>query len=126
LGGEAARIAQLQYQNGLIALSDVLLAQQTSHQAHVDLINARTAYVNAVVQLRVALGTYGPRSAVADLTGRGKTSAAISNQPVPPKTSPLFGHNATALLPHHSSFRRNIRPRSGHRGFSRNLLEGTP
>ncbi len=126
LGGEAARIAQLQYQNGLIALSDVLLAQQTSHQAHVDLINARTAYVNAVVQLRVALGTYGPRSAVADLTGRGKTSAAISNQPVPPKTSSLFGHNATALLPHHSSFRRNIRARSGHRGFSRNLLEGTP
>ncbi|MEO6835283.1 MAG: hypothetical protein ABI231_05180, partial [Candidatus Tumulicola sp.] len=40
----------------------------------------------------------------------------------PPKASSLFGHNAPALLPHRSSFRRIIRARSGHREFFRNLL----
>ena len=52
-----------------------------------------------------------------------KTPRAVSNPPVPPKASSLFGHNATALLPHRSSFRRNIRARSGHGEFFRNLLE---
>jgi outer membrane protein TolC len=67
LGIEAARIAQLQYRNGVIALADVIQAQQTSVQAQTDLVNARVAYVDAVVALRVALGTYDAHGAVADL-----------------------------------------------------------
>jgi outer membrane protein TolC len=67
LGLEAARIAQLQYRSGVIALADVIQAQQTSVQAQTDLVNARVAYVDAIVALRVALGTYDPRAAVADL-----------------------------------------------------------
>jgi outer membrane protein TolC len=69
LGVEAARIAQLQYQNGIIALSDVSQAEQTSIKAQSDLIDARVAYVTAIVKLRVALGTYDAQSAVADLGG---------------------------------------------------------
>lgn len=67
LGREAARIAQIQYQNGIIALSDVVQAEQTSVKAQSDLIAARVAYVSAVVKLRIALGTYDATSAVADL-----------------------------------------------------------
>jgi outer membrane protein TolC len=67
LGTESARIAQLQYRNGVIALADVFQAQQTSVQAQTDLIDARVLYVDAIVALRVALGTYDPRTAVADL-----------------------------------------------------------
>jgi len=67
LGVEAARIAQLQYQNGLIALSDVSQAEQTSVTAQGDLIDAEVAYVNAVVKLRTSLGIYDAQSAVADL-----------------------------------------------------------
>ncbi|MHB8703333.1 MAG: TolC family protein [Candidatus Tyrphobacter sp.] len=67
LGAESARIAQLQYRSGVIALADVFQAQQTSVQAQTDLIDARVAYVDALVALRVAVGTYGPLSAVADL-----------------------------------------------------------
>lgn len=67
LGREAARIAQIQYQNGIIALSDVVQAEQTSVKAQSDLIAARVAYVTAVVKLRSALGTYDAISAVADL-----------------------------------------------------------
>jgi outer membrane protein TolC len=68
LGIEAARIAQLQYQNGLIAFSDVSQAEQTSITAQSDLINARVSYVDAVVKLRTALGIFDAQSAVADLT----------------------------------------------------------
>lgn len=67
LGVEAARIAQLQYQNGIIALSDVDQAEQTSVTAQSDLVNARVAYVEAIVNLRVALGIYDAQSIVADL-----------------------------------------------------------
>ena len=67
LGAESAKIAQLQYQNGLIALSDVIQAQNQAISAQADLINARVTYVNAVVKLRISLGTYNARSAVADL-----------------------------------------------------------
>lgn len=67
LGAESARIAQLQYQRGLIALSDVLQTQQQSIIAQNDLVAARVAYVNAVVKLRVSLGVYDARAAVADL-----------------------------------------------------------
>ncbi len=67
LGREAARIARIQYQNGIIALSDVVQAEQTSVKAQSDLIAARVAYVTAVVKLRIALGTYDANTAVADL-----------------------------------------------------------
>lgn len=67
LGAESARIAQLQYRSGVIALADVFQAQQTSVQAQTDLIDARVAYVDAIVALRVALGTYTAGSAVTDL-----------------------------------------------------------
>jgi outer membrane protein TolC len=67
LGNESARIARLQYLNGLIAISDVLQAQQTALQASSDLVAARVAYVDAIVKLRVALGIYDAQSAVADL-----------------------------------------------------------
>lgn len=67
LGVESARVAQLQYQRGIIALSDVILAQQQSVTAQSDLISAQVSYVEAVVKLRVSLGTYTAQSAVADL-----------------------------------------------------------
>jgi outer membrane protein TolC len=67
LGAESAKIAQVQYENGLIALSDVIQAQNQAISAQADLINARVAYVNSIVKLRVSLGTYDARSAVADL-----------------------------------------------------------
>jgi outer membrane protein TolC len=66
-GTESARIAQLQYKAGVKTIFDVLQAQQAAAQAQDDLINARVGYVDAVVALRVALGTYTAQSAVADL-----------------------------------------------------------
>jgi hypothetical protein len=47
---------------------------------------------------------------------------ARSKPPVPPNTSLLFGHNATALLPHRASYPRNIRLRIGQRAYSDRLL----
>ncbi len=67
LGIESAKIAQVQYEHGLIALSDVISAQNQAIAAQADLINARVAYVTSIVKLRVSLGTYDARSAVADL-----------------------------------------------------------
>lgn len=64
---EAARVAQLQYEHGLIKLPDVQLRQQSALSAQVDLYNARVAYVDAIVKLRVALGLNAPSQAVADL-----------------------------------------------------------
>ncbi len=64
---EAARVAKLQYAHGLITLIDVQQRQQAALSAQVDLYNARVAYVNAVVKLRVALGLQSPEQAVADL-----------------------------------------------------------
>lgn len=64
---ESARVAQLQYQNGLIAISDVLQAQEAAQSSQIDLYNARVAYVEAVVKLRVALGIYDAPAAVAGL-----------------------------------------------------------
>ncbi|HEY1429780.1 MAG TPA: TolC family protein, partial [Candidatus Tumulicola sp.] len=66
-GIESARIAQLQYKAGVKTIYDVLQAQQAAQQAAVDDITARVNYVEAVVKLRVSLGTYDARSAVADL-----------------------------------------------------------
>lgn len=67
LGTEAARIAQLQYKNGLISLTDTKASQATSLQAQADFFNAEIAYINAVVRLRSALGTFDPTATVADL-----------------------------------------------------------
>ncbi|MDQ6929639.1 MAG: TolC family protein [Candidatus Eremiobacteraeota bacterium] len=67
LAGESARIAQLQYKNGLISLTDVTAAQNTAVSAQTDLFNARVAYVNALVKLRTALGTFDPAGIVSDL-----------------------------------------------------------
>jgi outer membrane protein len=64
---EAGRIAKLQYEHGIKTLIDVLAAQQASLSAQTDLFNARVAYVDAIVKLRVALGIYDPHAAVADL-----------------------------------------------------------
>ncbi|MGZ3530663.1 MAG: TolC family protein [Vulcanimicrobiaceae bacterium] len=66
-GVESARVARLQYQNGLKALSDVLSAQQTALSAQMDRFNARVSYVDAIVKLRVAIGIYDAQSAVADI-----------------------------------------------------------
>jgi len=67
LGTESARIAQLQYANGIIALTDVIQAQQQSVTAQSDYVAAKVSYVEAVVKLRVSLGTYTAQNAVADL-----------------------------------------------------------
>jgi outer membrane protein TolC len=67
LGVESARVAQLQYTHGIIALSDVIQAQQQSVTAQSDLVAARVSYINAIVKLRVSLGTYTAQGAVADL-----------------------------------------------------------
>jgi outer membrane protein len=67
LGSESARVARLQYEHGLVVLTDVMQAQQQSVVAQSDFIDARIAYVDAIVKLRVSLGVYDARSAVADL-----------------------------------------------------------
>jgi outer membrane protein TolC len=66
-GIESARIAQLQYKAGVKTIYDVLQSQQAAQQAAVDDITARVDYVEAVVKLRVSLGTYDALTAVADL-----------------------------------------------------------
>jgi outer membrane protein len=66
-GTESARIAQLQYKAGVKTIYDVLQAQQAAQSALNDYIVARVSYVDAVVKLRVSLGTYSAQSAVADL-----------------------------------------------------------
>lgn len=67
LGRESARVATLQYQRGISTLADVIQTQQQSVIAQSDLVNARVAYIDAIVKLRVSLGIYDARSAVADL-----------------------------------------------------------
>lgn len=64
---EASRIAKLQYEHGLKTLTDVLAAQQTALSAQTDAFNARVAYANAIVKLRIALGIFDAHAAVADL-----------------------------------------------------------
>jgi outer membrane protein TolC len=60
LGAESARIAKLQYQNGLISLTDVLSAQQTALTSANDLIAARVAYLEALIALRASIGVDDP------------------------------------------------------------------
>jgi outer membrane protein len=66
-GTESARIAQIQYRAGVKTIYDVLQAQQAAEQALYDYVNAKVTYVDAVVKLRVSLGTFDARAAVADL-----------------------------------------------------------
>ena len=66
LGAESARIAQLQYRNGLISLTDATAAEQSALSASNDLVVARVNYLNALVRLRAAVGVADPLS-IADL-----------------------------------------------------------
>jgi len=68
LGVETARIAQLQYKNGLISFTDVTQTEQTALSAQNDLLAAQVQYVTAVIKLRVALAPPSTASA-ADLRG---------------------------------------------------------
>ena len=61
---ESARIAQLQYRNGLITIADVDSAQQQALSSSSDLATARANYLTSLVKLRVALGSYDPVRAV--------------------------------------------------------------
>jgi outer membrane protein len=64
---EATRIARLQYERGVIGITDVFQREQSALSAQTDLFDARVSYVTAIVKLRVALGIYTPERAVADL-----------------------------------------------------------
>jgi outer membrane protein TolC len=64
LGAESARIAQLQYKNGLISLTDATQAGRDNLSAQNDLVNARVTYIGAIVHLRVALGNSDPLAIV--------------------------------------------------------------
>jgi outer membrane protein len=66
LGAESARIAQLQYRNGLISLTDATAAEQSALSAANDLVVARVNYLNALVRLRASVGAADP-VAVVDL-----------------------------------------------------------
>ena len=63
-GSESARIAQLQYRNGLISLTDATSAQRDALQAASDLVAAHVSYLDALVKLRVAVGTADPLAIV--------------------------------------------------------------
>jgi outer membrane protein len=64
LGAESARIAQLQYANGLISLTDATAAEQSALSAANDLVVARVNYLNALVHLRTAVGVADPLTVV--------------------------------------------------------------
>ncbi len=65
---ESARIAQLQYKNGLISFTDVTQTEQTALSAEFDLVSARVTYVTALIRLRVSLAPPNA-AAAADLRG---------------------------------------------------------
>jgi outer membrane protein TolC len=60
LGAESARIAQLQYKNGLTSLTDATQAERDNLSAQNDLVNARVNYIDAIVRLRVSVGASDP------------------------------------------------------------------
>ena len=66
--GESARIAQLQYKNGLISFTDAAQTEQTALSAQNDLVAARVTYVTAFIKLRASLAP-PDAAAVADLRG---------------------------------------------------------
>jgi outer membrane protein TolC len=68
LARETARIAQLQYRNGLISFTDATQTEQTALSAANTLVAARVTYINAFIKLRVALAPPNAASA-ADLRG---------------------------------------------------------
>jgi len=68
LGRETARIAQLQYKNGLVSFTDATQTEQTALSAENDLVAARVTYVTALIRLRVALAP-SDTAAAADLRG---------------------------------------------------------
>ncbi len=68
LATESARIAQLQYGNGLISFTDVTQTEQTALAAQNDLVSARVTYVTSLIRLRVALAP-PDTAAAADLRG---------------------------------------------------------
>ena len=63
-GAESARIAQLQYRNGLISLTDATAAEQSALSAANDLVVARVNYLNANVRLRASVGVADPVAVV--------------------------------------------------------------
>jgi outer membrane protein TolC len=63
LAHESARIAQLQFKNGLISFTDANATEQTDLSAQTDLANAAVSYVVSLVRLRIATGTSDPVSA---------------------------------------------------------------
>jgi outer membrane protein len=60
LGAESARIAQLQYRNGLISLTDATAAEQSALSAANDLVAARVSYLDALARLRASVGVADP------------------------------------------------------------------
>jgi outer membrane protein TolC len=64
LGAESARIAQLQYRNGLISLTDATAAEQSALSAANDLVVARVNYLTALVHLRASVGVADPVAVV--------------------------------------------------------------
>ena len=64
LGAESARIAQLQYRNGLISLTDATAAEQSALASANDLVVAQVAYLNALVRVRTAVGAADPLTVV--------------------------------------------------------------
>lgn len=68
LATESARIAQLQYKNGLISFTDATQTEQTALAAQNDLVSARVTYVTALIRLRVALAP-PDTAAAADVSG---------------------------------------------------------
>lgn len=68
LATESARVAQLQYRNGLISFTEATQTQQTALSAQYDLLAANVTYVTAFVRLRVALAP-PDTAAAADLRG---------------------------------------------------------
>ena len=64
LGAESARIAQLQYRNGLISLTDAAAAEQSALSAANDLVVARVTYLNALARLRTSVGVADPLAVV--------------------------------------------------------------
>ncbi len=64
LGAESARIAQLQYRNGLISLTDATAAEQSALSAANDLVAARVSYLDALARLRASVGVADPLAVV--------------------------------------------------------------
>ena len=74
LGAESARIAQLQFKNGLISLTDATQAERDNLSAQNDLVNARANYIDAIVRERVSVGNSDPL-AIGDFAAREITVA---------------------------------------------------